>query len=646
MPTNVGELTVSITGSVQGLQNALKSAESKLTEFNGFVSRLAMFADLSSKTQTSVQSLQVLELALAGTSTSLQDASEEVSKFRSGIDQEFKAVKKQLAEYKLTVDELGDLSFDDQLLKIAEAFKKNNTELSDQISTLKELGLENKIFFLLVQDGGKKIQETKDELQNYGRALTDIDAHTAAVTSEELATELSKLKILGQGLWDQISILAIPVIKSITKSIRDWGETTDSTGGLITNATRGIVGALGFVGSLVNEVIPKADENVKTYGNSLLNVGIISGSLADRFLKWASSIGVVNDAMSKVTGAVTEQFSGVVDRAKAAQAEAVKAFNERMDQLRIEGAERKRLLDEYYKSQREDEKSLSDEQKKTLENRFSAIQQAASLEFSAQKIAQERRLHQLDDEKFLEIKSKEEIETLKTQIALKYETDRQKMLFDSLTSYYATDAEQAAAQGAKKLLLLQDALKAEVITEQEYADMRVKINQKAALDIMQANARAYTALANIVDTSLGQITALMDSEGKKQFKIFKAISIATALVKGYEAVVSAFAAGNKIGGPPVGFAFAAIAAAGVAAQIAKLVSTDVGSGAGTPTASAGSAAGTDAAAQAGGGGPSQTLFVSGFSGREFFSGSQVRDLAETLLQYQRDGGRVVLETTR
>jgi hypothetical protein len=268
--------------------------------------------------------------------------------------------------------------------------------------------------------------------------------------------------------------------------------------------------------------------------------------------------------------------------------------------------------------------------------------QATEREFSALNTAKERRLKLTEEENLADVKSREEINTLKMAIEDKFQRDLEKLRFQRFESYFATEAEKLEHQNAERLAALDDALKAGAVTEQKYADLRVKINQKAALDIMQANARMYTALANIVDTAMGHISALVDSEGKKQFTIFKAISVATALVKGYEAVVSAFAAGNKVGGPPVGFAFAAIAAAGVAAQIAKLVSTDVGSGSGTvaPVA-AGDTCAADAAAPLPNAG--STLTVQGISASSFFSGEQIRTIAEKLLQFQRDGGMVVLE---
>jgi hypothetical protein len=65
-----------------------------------------------------------------------------------------------------------------------------------------------------------------------------------------------------------------------------------------------------------------------------------------------------------------------------------------------------------------------------------------------------------------------------------------------------------------------------------------------------------------------------------------------------------------------------------------------GGGGGAAVSSGGSAVAAQASAQ-GASGPTQTLQVAGINPSDIFSGSVVRDIAEQLLDFQRDGGRVV-----
>lgn len=181
--------------------------------------------------------------------------------------------------------------------------------------------------------------------------------------------------------------------------------------------------------------------------------------------------------------------------------------------------------------------------------------------------------------------------------------------------------------------------------EEEQGERRRRLQEKQAQNAILMQARQWSGLANIVDTSMGHISKILGEEGKKGFTITKAVATATALVKGYETVVSAMAAGMAAGGPPVAAAFGAIAAAGVAAQIAAIHATQPGSGGNVSAPAAGGSVTTttSAAPEAGGAtaGPSRTLFVRGMTS-PMYSREAVRDLAEQLIEFQRDGGRVVL----
>lgn len=127
----------------------------------------------------------------------------------------------------------------------------------------------------------------------------------------------------------------------------------------------------------------------------------------------------------------------------------------------------------------------------------------------------------------------------------------------------------------------------------------------------------------------------------------KAASIATALLKSREAIVSAFAAGSDIGGPPVGFAFAAMAAAATAAQILAMRSVSPGSSGGAPSAASGGGGASGWTDDGGSGGlpggatvpgPSKVVNLS-LVGR-YYDREALRDLLEGLNDLIRDGARL------
>lgn len=127
---------------------------------------------------------------------------------------------------------------------------------------------------------------------------------------------------------------------------------------------------------------------------------------------------------------------------------------------------------------------------------------------------------------------------------------------------------------------------------EELEDLEAKVRSGAiSWETYQRAAGAATASA--IQTTLGALADL-SSGLESAFEDNKAISVATAVLKGAEAVASSYAAGANIGGPPVGIAFAAVAAITAAANVAAVLAVDKnstsmtnsGGGTGDPTPTA------------------------------------------------------------
>ncbi len=80
---------------------------------------------------------------------------------------------------------------------------------------------------------------------------------------------------------------------------------------------------------------------------------------------------------------------------------------------------------------------------------------------------------------------------------------------------------------------------------------------------------------------LGQLASLTDSHSRKAFEIGKAASLAEAVIKGYQAAVSAWSAGMSVGGPyapAVAAAYTAASLVQTGMQISKISSMTFGGG--------------------------------------------------------------------
>ncbi len=180
--------------------------------------------------------------------------------------------------------------------------------------------------------------------------------------------------------------------------------------------------------------------------------------------------------------------------------------------------------------------------------------------------------------------------------------------------------------------------------EQQHMDRLYALRQAGLERLTQVTISAFHQQAKFSAGYLADITASVARENKVMFEINKAAGIANALLNAKEAIIGAYKVGAGIGGPPVGAAFAAVAAAATAAQVAAIASQTYGGKGGAAPSLAGGTPATPVTPVTGGtgGGRNSRLTVEGIDPGAIFSGRQMRDLAERLLEYQRDGGTVVI----
>jgi uncharacterized membrane protein YgcG len=180
---------------------------------------------------------------------------------------------------------------------------------------------------------------------------------------------------------------------------------------------------------------------------------------------------------------------------------------------------------------------------------------------------------------------------------------------------------------AQKMEVLVASLKRGTIGFREFGDMSKQVsdeNKNNMLDLASATASALTQI----------------------FGENKAAAIASAIINTAVGVTKAMQLP-----PPFNFAQAALIAATGAAQIAAIRSTSKGGGGAAPSVGSGSFGGGSSGGGSSGGGSSgdsapgvqNTLHVSGIGATDLFTGEMVRGLSESILKYQRDGGKVVLD---
>ncbi len=106
------------------------------------------------------------------------------------------------------------------------------------------------------------------------------------------------------------------------------------------------------------------------------------------------------------------------------------------------------------------------------------------------------------------------------------------------------------------------------------------IEESAAQKKLQMDSMLASQRMSVAKGITGNMAQLMSSSSKKEFEVGKKFAQANALIKGYEAVTSSYAAGAKIGGPYLGAAYAATAAYATKIQLDNIRNAQFGGGGG------------------------------------------------------------------
>lgn len=145
------------------------------------------------------------------------------------------------------------------------------------------------------------------------------------------------------------------------------------------------------------------------------------------------------------------------------------------------------------------------------------------------------------------------------------------------------------------------------------------------------------AMQNASVTSAANMTALAQQLGSTLTTVFaksKAAAIASGIINTAVGVTQAL----RTYPPPLSFAMAGLQAAAGAAQIAAIRSTSETGGGSVPAPSAAAASSAAPAQQS-------TLFVSGINPNDIFTGQHMRQLASSMIDFQKQGGKIVLGQT-
>lgn len=541
-------------------------------------------AKLATQLKTTSKSIANLELAADLSGISMQQVSGAAKALNVRLAEAAGGTGEAVSALEkmgITTKQLEGMALDKKIGFLNDAIK-NNVAVSEQAAVAADLYGARAGAAIATMDSAA-IEGASENIERFGLAISDIDA--AKIEAANDAITLAKKSTTG--LAQQMAVQLSPVIGAVADKFTEIrGETS-----LMQDASKKAFGfmvkAVGFTQDSIRglHVVIKALE----LGFNALGVGIFA--VLEAIPKTVDMI--INSAKSSVNGLIDgmNHLPGVdISTLVIGQSKASGLMEDFRVSAVAEFAETKAELDAL----------ASKPMPSTIWEKFVEDAQSASTE--AAKAVVTARQNAFD----LPIVSDPKNDPLVTY------TDK---TIEELTAMYSR------------------AGMARIDSEKANNDDAIK-SQKA---FGSESLSAYSTL-------FGNVSSLMESSNKTQFEIGKKAAAAQTIVDTYASAQSAFKslAGIPVVGPALGAAAAGAAVVAGMARLSAINSTSFNSSSASPAVGSSSTTAAQAGQGGSAAGSNSTLFVENINPDSLFTGSTVRSLAGQLLQYQRDGGEVVL----
>ena len=640
----IGSLQVRIGADTTGLDKGISNSESSINRLGGIAARGALavakigvaavaagsalaiaftkqglsaadaLAKLSRSMDATADGLQAMQIAADRSGVSagaLQAAAQQLNRELAGAAREGAGpAADALNRLGLSARDLSAMDVDQRMATLSDRMHDLGMSAGEAQDVMRDLGIRSREMALLMIGGGDAIRQARQDVDDFGLSLSAVDAANIERANDAMADVKRVVDVVQQRLASALA----PVLEMLSNKFLSMSR---ESGGFRDAIDRGVrSGIVGFA-NLANaiEVVRKAVGVHQESVNMLFNAYLVGAGNAATFLieKVLGAINKLIEGANQFGSLIGVTFDTIQPPAFLAEIEnqTVNAENRL-----IEATGRIREL------------LTSPLPKQGIIQAYDDAVIAANASSQAQidaAAARDEMLRQMDEERGVQVDEKEIARQEKEKAAMEARLQQ-------LSEHLMTEQELEKYQHEQRLAELDEFHAAGLTDEKTYQDQLQKLKKKHEDSISKIQEK-------------GGKDQVKDGEQTMQsiFESTKVGAIATALIKAREAITSAYSFGNKIGGPAVGAAFAGIAGAFQANQIAGMRSSTL-SGGGSATVSGGGGGGSVAAVQSQApqqASPTQMLQVSGVSTSDMFSGQVVRDLANKLLDFQRDGGRVV-----
>jgi hypothetical protein len=243
-------------------------------------------AKSAKRLDSSITGFRALELAadeagvsLSGMTNDIQTMNRELASIGTSGNG-----KRALDALGLSIDDLEGKDADEKLAIIADQVKDLGLSAGETTAILRDLGVRNREMALLVLGGGDAIRGARADIEQYGLAISDLDAGRIEVANDALG----RLGLITQYAGQQLSIALVPAMGRLAEVMTD----SLREGGALRAVIDGLVGSLGdLTAALGVLVVSFAATKIPILVTSI--VGLSTGVTAASF-----AVGVLTKAMA------------------------------------------------------------------------------------------------------------------------------------------------------------------------------------------------------------------------------------------------------------------------------------------------------------------------------------------------------------
>lgn len=548
-------------------------------------------AKLAQQLNTTSESIANLDRAgqLSGVSMEQISAASRNLTVRLGeAEQGVKSSSDALKRLQLDAGELAQLPLDQRIQKINQALR-DNVPITERAAVAADLfGSRNATAIQQLQPG--VIEQASKEVELFGLALDDVDAAKVEMANDAMST----IGMAFDGVIQQVAVQLAPLLQALADKFKDAAEEGDGFADDVGGAMNGVISAIGFV----LDAIEGIKRTFKVVADGII---VLWAEVSNKILEGAL---LISEGLDYVPGMdMSVGIKNLSDQIAMGEA-VIAAAKDNIDATLNEP-----MPSEGLKKWVADVKEAADEAAQAVvDSRVEAIPVPEVPETGGGMSKEEQGI--ANKLATLQSSFDTELEMLQKKLADEQQIIEQALAAKQLTQEEASLLSQDIAQRH------QDALnQIEMDAAKERADFE-----------KQQNASRLAAASGI----LGDLSSLMQTENKKQFKIGKQAAIAQAVISTITSAQEAYKAlaGIPVVGPALGAAAAAAATAAGYARVNQIRSQSFQGGGSASGAAGGGGVSAPQAQTVQGNGESTgaNLFVQGLNPTDLFSGAQVVDI--------------------